>query len=275
MSLPPAFQNKNVQIGIIAVGALIALGFLFFQIMGSNQQPDASAYMGPGTPYGGPGGPPGGYPGPGGSSGYPGAMGEYGSGYPGAPGVSGYGTGVAAGGAPLAGAGGKQPMKKAGPRPPARHDPFKTPTDLIPAPQPIADTLPPSNDYVEARAEEIAKPNPEQFIRDVPDPPMRMAGALWGNRVYGVLEMNGNPYVVTPGDKVGTIYRVERVERDKIVLSRPGRKGRRSVEALLAGNPSLAAQYPTGDSGIPGGPTGYGGPAGGPTGGSTGGRSGG
>src|SRR5713226_3149387 len=111
MPLPPALQNKNVQIGVIAVGALVALGFLFFQIMGSNQQPDTSAYMSPGGPGGMPGGPPGGgYMSPGGSSGYPGGMGEYGSG---APGVSGYGTGMAAGGAPLAGAGAKQPVKKA------------------------------------------------------------------------------------------------------------------------------------------------------------------
>ena len=28
MSLPPALQNKNVQIGIIAVAILVALGFL-------------------------------------------------------------------------------------------------------------------------------------------------------------------------------------------------------------------------------------------------------
>jgi hypothetical protein len=268
MALPPALQNKNVQIGIIAVGLLIALGFVFFQLMGSSQPPqDASAYGPPGMYTGAPGGgPPGGPPGM-----YSGAPG--GSGY---PGVSGYGTDVAAGGAPLAGAGAKTAVKKAGPRPPARHDPFKTPSELIPEPPRMADILPPSQDYLNNRAEEIARPNPEQFIRDVPDPPMRMAGALWGNRVYGVLEINGQTQVVNPGDKVG-IYRVERVERDKIVLSRPGRRGRRTVEALLAGNPSLAGQYPTGDSGIPGGPTGYGGPPGGGSGGpmGSGGRSGG
>src|SRR5437660_9263868 len=112
---------------------------------------------------------------------------------------------------------------------------------------------------MEPRLGETNRPTADQLVRDTPDPPMRMAGALFGNRVYGVLEINNTQQVVNPGDKVG-IYRVERVERDKIVMSRPGRKGRRTVEAALAGNPSLAGQYPTGDSGIPGGPTGYGGP---------------
>jgi hypothetical protein len=162
-------------------------------------------------------------------------------------------------------------VKKAGPRPPARHDPFKMPSDLVPEPPPIEASLPPSDDYVNNRMEEATRPTPDQYIREVPDPPMRMAGALWGNRVYGVLEINNDTQVVTPGDKIG-IYRVERVERDRIVLSRPSKRGRRTVDALLAGNPSLAGQFPTGDSGIPGGPTGYGGP---PGAGSSGGGSGG
>jgi len=278
MSLPPALQNKNVQIGIIVLALLLVLVIVFTQILGSNSQPPSEAYMGPGGPGGGPPGYPGmpggsmGYPGmPGGSAGYPGGP-PGGMGY---PGVAGYGTDMASGGAPLNGAGGQQPAKKAGPRPPARHDPFKTPAELIPEPTPIAESLPTSTDYLALREEEITKPNPEQLMREVPDPPMRMAGALWGNRVYGVLEINGKTELVHPGTEVG-IYRVERVDRDRIVLSRPSRHGRRTVDALLAGNPSLAAQYPTGDSGIPGGPTGYGGPAGGPPGGrSTGGRTGG
>jgi hypothetical protein len=258
MSLPPALQNKNVQIAVIAVAVLIALVALFAQMMGSNASPPPEAYMSPGVgPYPGGTGP--GGPGPGGpmmGSGYPGPGGSGGP-----PGVMGYGSDTSGGGAPLTGAGGKQAVKKAGPRPPTRKDPFKTPTELIPEPTPIAASLPANNQYIDARIQEISTPTPDQFIRDTPDPPMRMAGALWGNRVYGVLEINGQTQVVNPGDKVG-IYRVERVERDRIVLSRPARHGRRTVEALLAGNPALAAQYPTGDNGIPGGPTGYGGPPG-------------
>jgi hypothetical protein len=278
MSLPPALQNKNVQIGVIAVAILIALVFLFTQLMGGNSTPDASAYLGTNaSPYGGPGGPPGGtggtgapggppgYPMGSGSAGYP--MGSGSGGYPGSV-AGGYGTDTAAGGAPLTGAG-RTPTKKAGPRPPARRDPFKAPTDQMVEPPPISASLPASNGlYLDSRYKEIATPSAEQFIRDTPDPPMRMAGALFGNRVYGVLEINGQTQVVNPGDRVG-IYRVERVERDKIVMSRPGRKGRRTVEAPLAGNPALANQYPTGDSGIPGGPTGYGGPT--PGGGGSGG----
>jgi hypothetical protein len=192
-------------------------------------------------------------------------------GYPGSV-AGGYGSDVGAGGAPLTGAGGKTPVKKAGPRPPSRRDPFKAPADQIVEPPPISASLPASNDiYLDSRYKRISTPTPDQFVRDTPDPPMRMAGALFGNRVYGVLEINGSTQVVNPGDKVG-IYRVERVERDKIVLSRPGPKGRRTVDAPLARNPSLAGQYPTGDSGIPGGPMGYGGSGPGP-GGSSGGSS--
>jgi hypothetical protein len=284
MALPPALQNKNVQIGIIAVGILVALGILMRQIIGSGDPPP-DAYLGPsagGSPYGGPpGGPggypgppgppgaPGGYPGPGGPGGYPG-----GSGLPGGPSVSGYGSDSPYGTDALTGAAGTAaPAKKAGPRPKSRKDPFQTPTDIRPDPVPIANALPPSNDlYVASRREQITAPTAEQLVRDVPDPPMRMAGALFGNRVYGVLDINGQTQVVNPGDKVG-IYRVERVERDKIVLSRPGRRGRRKVEALLAGNPALAGQIPTYDPGVPGGPAGYGPPGGG--GGTTGGRTGG
>ena len=276
MSLPPALQNKNVQIGVIAVAILIALIFLFTQLMGGNSSTPPEAYLSTGGPMGpggsmAPGGPPGGPPGP------PG-MGPGGSGYPsgtGAPGGSvagGYGTDTASGGPPLT-AGGKVVTKKAGPRPPARVDPFKAPVDQTVEPRPISEFLPANNNlYYDSRVREINTPTADQFVRDTPDPPMRMAGALFGNRVYGVLEINNTQQVVKPGDRIGTIYRVERVERDKIVLSRPGRKGRRLVEAPLAGNPALANQFPTGDFGIPGGPSGYGGPpAGG--GGSSGGGS--
>jgi hypothetical protein len=263
MSLPPALQNKNVQILIIALGILVGLGLLLYQILGSGSGgPPPEAYMGTGAgPYGATGG----YGPPGGGYGPPGG----GYGPPGGPGVSGYGSDVAAGGAPVTGAGGTQPPpKKAGPRPPARRDPFKTPTALMPEEPPLAQVLPPTNNlYVEERRRQVLEPTAEQFARDVPDPPMRMAGALWGNRVYGVLEINGQSQVVNPGDKVG-IYRVERVERERIVLSRPSRTGRRTVEATLSGNPALQQQYPV-DSGVPGGPAGYGGPpgAGGPPGG--------
>lgn len=276
MALPPALQNKNVQIGVIAVGILVALGFLMKQILGSNQPPPDSAYLGTAgaSPYGGPPGGPGGYPGPPGAPGaYPGGPPGAPGGYPGAPSISGYGTDGAAGTDALTGtAGTAATAKKAGPRPQARQDPFQTPAELRPEPEAVATRLPATNNlYVDYRTERIMAPTVEQLVRDVPDPPMRMAGALFGNRVYGVLEIAGQTQVVNPGDKVG-IYRVERVEREKIVLSRPGPTGRRRVEAQLAGNPALAGQYPTADPGVPGGPAGYGPPGGGTT---AGGRTGG
>lgn len=266
MALPPALQNQKVQIAVIAIGILVALGFLMKQILGGGEAPPDAAYLGPGasgSPYGPPGGP-GGYPGP------PGAPGGY-PGPPGGPSISGYGTDSAAGTDALTGtAGTAATAKKAGPRPPARKDPFSAPADQRPEPVSVAAQLPATNNlYVDYRQERITAPTVEQLVRDEPDPPMRMAGALFGNRVYGVLDINGQTQVVNPGDKVG-IYRVERVERDKIVLSRPGPQGRRRVEALLAGNPALAGQYPTGDPGVPGGPAGYGPPGGPAAGGRTG-----
>src|SRR5438094_374418 len=109
MPLPPALQNKNVQIGIIAVGLLVGLGFLFFQIMGSGQSgPPEGGMAGPygapgGMPGYGPPGAPGGPPGGPGGSAYPGPPGGSGSGYPGpgGPGVSGYGSDTAAAGVPV------------------------------------------------------------------------------------------------------------------------------------------------------------------------------
>jgi len=263
MPLPPALQNQKVQIGIIVAGLVVGLGFLLFQIIGSNQPPpEAPVGMGygppgmpGGMPPGGPGGPMGMPGGPAGSM-MPGGPG----GMPGGPGVGGYGSDTASAGGAAGGAAKPAGTKKAGPHPKARKDPFKTPTDELPEPVPVAERLPPMDLYVTSRQEELQRPTPEQYVRDVPDPPMRMAGALWGNRIYGVLEINGQTQVVNPGDHIG-IYRVDRVERDRIILSRPSRKGRRQVEAQLTGNQALEQQYPTGDTGVPGGPPGYGGGA--------------
>src|SRR5438876_1026531 len=143
MSLPPALQNQKVQIGVIVVGLVIGLGFLLFQIIGSNQPPpEAPVGMGYGPP-GMPGMmPPGGSMGPGMMPGGPAGPGGPGM-APGAPGVGGYGADVAtAGGATTAKTEPKN-AKKAGPRPQARKDPFKTPTDQLPEPVPMAERLPP------------------------------------------------------------------------------------------------------------------------------------
>ena len=97
---------------------------------------------------------------------------------------------------------------------------------------------------------------------------MRMAGVLWGPRVYGLLEVNGQVDSYTPGDTVATIYRVEQIERDKIVLSKRLSDGKRKrVEVPLAGSPAAQGQYDTtagGYPGAPGGPGGYPGAPGGP-----------
>jgi hypothetical protein len=107
---------------------------------------------------------------------------------------------------------------------------------------------------------------------DLGDPPMRMAGIITGRRIFGILEVNGQSQLVRPGQTIGQ-YRVERVEPEKIVLSRPTTGGkRRTVDVpLLAGNPAFQQQFPggapggfPGDPGLPGSGGFPGGPGGGP-----------
>jgi hypothetical protein len=81
---------------------------------------------------------------------------------------------------------------------------------------------------------------------------MRMAGVIHGPRVFGILEVAGETRVVKPGETVGP-YRVEKVERQKIVLSRPiGGGKRRQIDVPLLDNPNAAQQF--GGAGAPGAP---------------------
>src|SRR5258708_3165728 len=121
MSLPPALQNKNVQIGIIAGAVLVALVVVFTQLIGGGS-PEPTYSAGTSLGPGGMGGPPGGAGMPAGPPGGPGGSMAYGppggSGMPGGTGMPGGsvagGTGMdtAGGGAPLTGPGAKTTPKK-------------------------------------------------------------------------------------------------------------------------------------------------------------------
>jgi hypothetical protein len=277
MSLPPAFQNQKVQIGIIVAGALVALIFLFTQILGGTPPSDPGA-MGPMGPYGPAGYGPPGAPGPGGS---PEAANPYGP--PGGPGgYSSYGPP----GSAMAGAYGSTDTtaapaatekKAAGPKPPRSGDPFRSTdpardrvvettyrssTEELPV---LAATGPTPTLYEAYRWEKAAEGTiPGAPVPEAPDIPMRMAGVLWGPRVYGLLEVNGQVDSYTPGDTVANIYLVERIERDRIILSKRLSNGKRKkVEVPLAGSP-YASQYQGYDpnAGVPGTPGGYGAPGG-------------
>lgn len=87
----------------------------------------------------------------------------------------------------------------------------------------------------------------------------RMAGLIVGKNTYAILEVEGQTAVVKPGDILPDLSRVERIERDRILL----RKGNRAITVPLSANPTAAGG---GGGGMPGGgypgTGGYGGPGG-------------
>jgi len=83
----------------------------------------------------------------------------------------------------------------------------------------------------------------EELAPTEPVPPMRVAGIHNGNVVSAILEVNGQiqPPVV-PGQVVDREFRVDEIERDRVVLSRkvPGYKIRQKIEVGMEGPSSLA-----------------------------------
>jgi hypothetical protein len=289
MNTPLSLQDRRVQYAILAIGVIAILVIIFMFVLKGKPAPaptDTAAFpgAGPGAPGlpGGPGGPgapgvdvPGGPGAPGGfaPSGGPASYGEAGA-------PPGYGPpgGVAPGGYAAPSAQASAP-RKAGPKPPHRGDPFRDLLKDVDAgnqelynrqtqepsmadqlaslgvqkPQLYQTTL------AQKRLEDYGKDLLANRV-DMGDPPMRMAGVIHGPRVFGILEIAGETRVVRPGETVGP-YRVEQVERQRIVLSRPiGSGKRRQVDVPLLDNPNAAQQY--GVPGGPGGATSGGGPGG-------------
>lgn len=96
----------------------------------------------------------------------------------------------------------------------------------------------------------------------VPEPPRRVAGILYGDRVNALIQTHNGFETVKPGDRLidGTI--VERIERDRVIL-RPVTGPSRTVEIRLAASvvplEPPTTTTPSGSSGRPG----YPGPGGG------------
>jgi hypothetical protein len=171
-----------------------------------------------------------------------------------------------------------QVEKKAGPKPPRRGDPFRHLVEDVDEGfqhQFKQQTEEPAmSDQLAALG--VQRPQlyqmmlaEKQAVSDVEgailgatvDPPMRMAGIIHGPRVFGILDVAGQTQIVRPGQTVG-LYRVERVERERIVLSRPiGGGKRRQIDVPLQTNPT--AQQQVGGPGYPGDPNSGGFPGGG------------
>jgi hypothetical protein len=83
----------------------------------------------------------------------------------------------------------------------------------------------------------------------------RMAGLVVGKNTYAILEVEGQTAVVKPGDILPDLSRVERIERDRILL----RKGNRAITVPLSANPNAATGGggAGGAGGYPGGAGGY------------------
>jgi hypothetical protein len=89
-----------------------------------------------------------------------------------------------------------------------------------------------------------------------PVPPMRVAGVQHGSAVAAMLEVNMQPpIIVRPGQMVLNEFRVDKVERDRVLLSRkvPGYKKRQRIEVTMDG-PSAIDQMGGGVPGMPGAP---------------------
>lgn len=99
---------------------------------------------------------------------------------------------------------GYKPPKKTGskPKPPIADFPFPV------LPRPIVD------------AKKIEKPEPPQPIR-------RMSGILLNDRVYAIIETNGQSQIVQPGDTLlDRLATVEKIEANKVILKTTSEKPR-------------------------------------------------
>ncbi|MFN3648092.1 MAG: hypothetical protein ACK47B_00820 [Armatimonadota bacterium] len=256
-------QNPKIAIPIIVVAALAIIGIIvmFFGGFGGGDQsagpvdtpvmldPNgggmtltdaASAGAGPGIPGGGPGMP--GAPAVGGlTPTMPGAAGN-----PAAP-------------APAGAAAGKADTKPGLPRGDfGRGNPFAETREITSVldsevaerqPEYLA---PPQNIYAE-----LYEPKPDEGVTVGEDdqggpavPTMRVAGMVEGSQIAAVLQIGSQYMTVTPGKMVpegNPVYRVDRVEKDKIFLSRRwetgGRKGVQRIEVGLRGSPEMGNPY--------------------------------
>lgn len=269
---PQSFlQNPKIQIGVIVVGALALIVVIWM------------VFFPPGAGGSAPAAPPAGYPAgtvtdsaagayPAGSApaGYPAGAAPAAGGYPGgAPALpTTPGAAPAAPGAIPAQPGAEANTAPQAPGVPTRKNPFVPNSDLkrvigsIPPPptRPEAVVVAPELDVYK----ELYTPENEPLVSGdestdgPPIPPMRVAGVIFGNRAgpTATLQMGEQFIQVTPGKMIpegNPVYRVERIEQDKVVLTRrwemAGREGVQRIEVSLAGS----ASRPAGGGFMPGG----------------------
>jgi hypothetical protein len=138
------------------------------------------------------------------------------------------------------------------PKPPteiSRADPF---APLFPRPKPNPEQL-----MAMAARQELAalppltiyQPNPTALAeggqvtgpalapQEAPDTTQRrVAGIVMGKNASAIMEIDGGTVVVQPGDVLPDLSRVERIERDRVLL----RKGSRAIFVPLSSNPNGA-----------------------------------
>lgn len=111
---------------------------------------------------------------------------------------------------------------------------------------------------------ELNPPKPPEQVDTTEDagppvPPMRVTGIVLGSQVAAVLQIGSQYMQVTPGRMIpegNPVYRVERIETDRVVLTRRWqageRKGVQRIEVNLAGGAAPVAPVAPG-VGVPGG----------------------
>ena len=273
---PQSFlQNPKVQIGVIVVGALALIGVIWMVFFsggsggGAVPQAPASSVAPSGTT------PPveptaGAYPA--GDSGNPGLS-------PTIPGATPAATPAAPAspaspGAPGAGSPEKAPKKSPGV--PVRRNAFQPNREVnrilgsIPPPPIFQDrTVAPELDVYR----ELYKPEPDQVVttgeegtEGPPIPAMRVAGVIFGSAAgpTATIQIGSLYYQAAPGKMLpegNPVYRVERIEQDKVVLTRrwemQGKKGVQRIEVTLAGSPGSAGGFGAPGGGYPGAAGGY------------------
>jgi len=154
---------------------------------------------------------------------------------------------------------------------PTRANPFRENSDLaavvksvpertpdIPAPPGLYDEIKPQKPIVTETGDELEGP---------PIPAMRVSGIIEGQQVAAMLHIGSAYITAIPGQEIpkdNPTYRVESIEKEKVVLTRRwelgNRKGIQRIEVPLAADPS---QQLGGIGGFPGGPGMLGGGSGG------------
>lgn len=264
-NLPEFLNDKRVQIGIVAAVVLIVIGVIAFMMFGNQQSASTGAGM-EGMP-----------PGAEMMNGPDDMMMGNGPGMPGDPGMMAMdpamggmpGMDPMMGGMPGAAAqppAQEKPAKGLPKAVPSRKNPFQPNKDIaevlesIAVPDTTVNSLP-HDLYSELSPPKPAVANEGEEDGGPPVPPMRVAGVMMGAQVSAIMQMGNETFQVTPGKMIpesNPTYRVERIEQDKVFLSRRWefgpRKGTQKIEVGLAGSavPITAGAYPGMMGGIPG-----------------------